>query len=40
MEDKEKELREELERFFISESDYTRDHNLFLINEIINIKQK
>jgi len=37
---KEKELREELTKLFISESEYTKDHNLFLINEVINILNK
>jgi hypothetical protein len=40
MEQKERELREELKRLFISESEYTKDHNLFLINEVINILNK
>jgi hypothetical protein len=40
MEQKEKDLREELERFFVSETEYTKVHKLFLINEVINILNK
>lgn len=40
MDFKELELREELKKLFISESEYTKDHNLFLINEVINILNK